>query len=115
MIRTTCAALLLMAATPALAEGPGPYAVDGVSPDGEHYTGTATLSQTGKGMWSISWIVGKNRYVGYGVGDGHVLAISYSGGGQSGVASYVATPDGSYSGVWAMKDGQPGTERLIPR
>ena len=45
----------------------------------------------------------KYRYTGYGVGEGHVLAISYSGGGQSGVAGYAAAADGSYSRVWAME------------
>lgn len=108
---------LLLAAGPALAEGPGRYAVQGTNPGGEgRYGGTATLSQTGRNTWSIAWRVGSDSYSGYGVGDGRVLAFSYVGGGSAGVVSYVANADGSYSGLWTTANGRnAGTERLIPQ
>ena len=109
-------ATLLLLATPALAEGPGRYAVQGTNPGGNgSYTGTATLSQTGKNTWAMTWRVGRDSYTGYGVGDGRVIAIAYAGGGMTGVVSYVAAADGSYSGLWATaKNRAAGTETLTP-
>ena len=115
MSRAACALMLL--AAPAFAEGPGRYAVQGTNPNGSGgYRGVATLSQTGKGTWSMSWRVGNDSYSGYGVGDGRVLAIAYNGGGNSGVVSYVANADGSYSGLWTTSGGRSaGTEQLTPQ
>ncbi len=114
-MRTLIAMLLLTA--PALAEGPGRYAVQGTNPGGSgSYTGAATISQTGRNTWSIAWRVGGDNYSGYGVGDGRVLAFSYIGGGTAGVVSYIANSDGSYSGLWTTSNGRSaGTENLFPQ
>ena len=117
MFRLATIAVLVGLSGPALAEGAGTYAVQGANPGGEGaYKGTATLAQTGKGTWSMTWRVANDTYSGYGVGDGKVLAIAYTGGGGSGVVSYVANPDGSYSGIWTTAQGRSaGLETLTPR
>ena len=108
---------MVLVAGPALAEGPGRYAVEGTNPGGQgRYTGSATLLQTGTGTWSMTWRVGGEGYRGYGVGNGQVIAIAYSGSGGTGVVSYTANADGSYSGLWTTANGRSaGTERLIPQ
>lgn len=107
---------VVLAAAPALAEGPGRYAVSGAGPNGhDPYKGTATLSRSGEGTWSIRWKIGKDAYTGTGVGDGRVLAISFSGAGTRGTILFNANPDGSYAGVWAYTSGRGlGTESLVP-
>lgn len=105
-----------VASDSAWAAGPGRYAVQGTNPDGSSYTGTASLAQAGNGVWTLNWNVGDTPYNGFGIGDGNVLAFSYTSGGSSGVVMYTAQPDGSYAGVWAPRGARAtGTEMLRPR
>ena len=100
----------------ARAEGPGRYAVQGTNPDGSRYAGTASLVQAGRGVWTLNWNVAGTAYSGFGIGDGNVLAFSYTSGGSSGVVMYTARPDGSYAGVWAPRGARAtGTEVLLPQ
>ena len=114
---TILVATAALAAAPALAEGPGRYAVTGAGPAGhDPYKGTATLSKTGEGTWSIRWQIGKDAYSGAGVGDGRVIAASFKGAGTSGTILFTANPDGSYGGLWAYATGHAlGTETLVPQ
>lgn len=108
---------LALAATPALAKGPGKYAVKGTNAgDKSDYSGTATLTKTGENTWRLVSVIGSDKFEGYGIGDDDIIAVTYSGGGNTAVALYVAQADGSYSGVWAFKgDTKVSIETLSPK
>lgn len=108
---------LALAATPALAKGPGKYAVKGTNAgDKSDYSGTATLTKTGENTWRLVSVIGSDKFEGYGIGDDDIIAVTYSGGGNTAVALYVVQADGSYSGVWAFKgDTKVSIETLTPK
>jgi hypothetical protein len=92
-MRTSIKAVMLagiLVAGPALANGPGRYGVEGKSPDGNSYEGSASLAQTGDGTWRISWAIGSEKYEGYAIGDKEVLSVMFTSSGRSGVALYVS-------------------------
>ncbi len=114
---TALAAALVLAGAPAMAKGPGKYTVKGTnSADKSTYTGTATITKTGEDSYRIVSVIGDDKFDGYAIGDDDLLAVTFSGGGNSSVALYVAQPDGSYNAVWAFKgDKKVSTETLTPR
>ncbi|MCA0450859.1 MAG: hypothetical protein LCH62_13985, partial [Proteobacteria bacterium] len=83
--------------------GPGNYVVagkDGTSGGG--YTGTATLTQTSDSTWRIVWRIGGQVWNGFGIGDGKIVALNFSGHGRTGVMLLVAKDDDSgYQAAWA--------------
>ena len=92
----------LLAIEPAQARGPGNYAVKGKEAAGGGYSGSASLTQTGQNTWSIVWRIGAQTWRGYGIGDGKIVALNFSGNGQTGVMLIVAKEDGSgYDAAWA--------------
>jgi hypothetical protein len=97
-------AIGVMALAPAFARGPGTYAVTGKAGSaGGGYTGTSSLTQTSKETWSIVWKIGGQTWTGYGIGDGKVIALNFTGNGQSGVMLLVAKDDGSgYEAAWSF-------------
>lgn len=105
--RTLGACALLAASlvviAPALARGPGNYAVKGKEgASGGGYTGASSLTQTGENTWRIVWKIGSQTWNGYGIGDGKIIALNFSGNGQSGVMLLVAKDDNSgYDAAWA--------------
>lgn len=102
---------LLVLALPAWAAGPGEYTAQG-----DNYRGTVAITQTGKGTWRFNWVIGNERYEGYGVGNSNVIAVSYTSRSGSGTALYVANRSGGYDGIWAGRnDRSVAAEVLTPR
>ena len=85
------------------ARGPGNYAVQGKEgTSGGGYTGSASLTQTGAETWRIVWRIGSQTWTGFGIGNGQVVALNFTGNGNSGVMLLVAKDDGSgYNAAWA--------------
>lgn len=93
----------LVVVAPALARGAGTYAVKGKEgASGGGYSGASSLTQTGENTWRIVWKIGNQTWNGYGIGDGKIIALNFSGNGQSGVMLLVAKDDNSgYDAAWA--------------
>ncbi|WP_029004931.1 hypothetical protein [Azorhizobium doebereinerae] len=108
---------LVGAVSPALAKGPGKYEVKGTnSEDKSSYSGTATITKTGKDSWRVLSVIDGDKFDGYGIGDEDIIAVTFSGNGSTGVALYVGQDDGSYKGIWAFKgDSKISTEVLVPK
>lgn len=104
--------LCLLSSGPALAADPtGRYSVAGTNPDGAgRYQGTVEVTRTGE-TYRVVWNVGGQRYVGTGIGNDGLLAVSYQSGRVTGIAVY-AEKGGSWSGPWTSAGGSTtGTER----
>lgn len=107
------------ASVPAMAAGPGVYSVKGNNGHSDaDYSGTLTIVQTSKDTFKLTWIIGNERYEGFGVGDEHVLAVSFTTDGASGTALIVEDDEneGGYNSIWAFK-GQTklGVEVITPK
>lgn len=104
------AAALLWSVVAAFAADPlGAYDVQGTSPDGSHYSGTATVNKTGQ-TYKVIWLIGSDTYTGTAIGDKDFLAISYVSGSDSGLALYGAD-GGNWKGIWTYAGGTAiGTE-----
>lgn len=117
-MRAAFAALALscLLATPALAQRSGTYAVEGAGADGSRYQGTAQLQATGPKTWSMTWRVAGDTSTGTGLLESGLLVIGYLSNRETGVAIYAVQPDGSLLGMFTQgKDGEVGSERLLPR
>jgi hypothetical protein len=101
----------------AMAEGPGRYTITGANTkDKTNYQGTATITKTGNSIWHIVEVIGADTIEGFGIGDGKVIAASYSTDTGTTLALYTANSDGSYTGVWAGEDDKDiNTETLKPQ
>jgi hypothetical protein len=98
------AAALLWGITTAFAADPvGTYEVQGTSPDGSTYSGTATVTQTGQ-TYKVVWEIGDEKYNGTAIGNKDFLAISYTSGNSSGLALY-GEDGGNWKGVWTYAGG----------
>jgi hypothetical protein len=63
----------------ATAEGAGRYTVTGTNnKDKANYQGTATISKIGNSTWHIVEIIADDTLEGFGIGDGKVIAATYS-------------------------------------
>jgi hypothetical protein len=103
------AALLWTVATAFAADPLGTYDVQGTSPDGSKYTGTATVTRTGQ-TYKVVWEIGGDKYTGTAIGDKDFLAISYVSGSETGLALYGAD-GGNWKGIWTYAGGTTmGTE-----
>ncbi|CAN1561920.1 hypothetical protein MCEMSEM23_02710 [Rhabdaerophilaceae bacterium] len=103
LITALALSLALVFTSPALARGPGSYAVKGKEGGSSStYSGSATLTKIGTDTWRIAWRIGGQTWNGFGIGDGKFIALNFSGNGQSGVMLLVAKDGGSgYEAVWA--------------
>ena len=110
------AALMLFAASAALANPVGRYTVSGTNPgSGSSYSGQVAVTKTGD-TYRIVWNVGGQSYTGTGIGSDDFLAVSYRSGNETGLALYGRRPDGSWHGIWTYAGGnQVGTDRWTPR
>ena len=98
----------------ALADPVGSYRVEGKGPDGGIYKGTATVEATGE-TYRMVWLIGKDKFVGTGVGNDEFFAVSYKSGANTGIAVYGKEGD-SWIGVWTYFGGTSiGAEKLTPR
>ena len=105
---------LALIAGPALADPSGSYTVDGKSPDGSTYKGTATISKTGD-TYKVVWSIGSDKFIGTGVGDDSFLAVGYKSGSDTGIAIY-SREDKDWKGIWTYQGGTAlGSERLVPK
>jgi hypothetical protein len=101
----------------AMAEGPGRYTVTGTNTkDKTNYEGTATITKIGNSTWHIIEIIADETLEGFGIGDGKVIAATYSTDAGTTVALYIANSDGTYTGIWAAEDDKDiNTETLKPQ
>jgi hypothetical protein len=98
----------------ALANPVGRYDVDGKSPDGSTYSGVATIEPTGQ-TFVVTWLIGKDKFVGTAVGNDEFFAVAYRSGSSTGVAVY-GREGNDWIGVWTFTGGrQAGVERLTRR
>ncbi|MEJ1158279.1 hypothetical protein [Prosthecomicrobium sp. N25] len=103
-----------LAASPVLADPVGRYDVEGKSPDGSTYSGTATIERTGE-SFRVTWLIGKDKFVGTAVGNDDFFAVAYRSGNSTGIAAYGREGD-DWIGVWTYTGGrQIGAERLSRR
>ncbi|HTV38586.1 MAG TPA: hypothetical protein VMF12_19310 [Xanthobacteraceae bacterium] len=97
-------AILLCGVAAAFAADPlGTYNVEGKSPDGSTYEGTATVTRTGD-TFKVVWEIGNDKYIGTAIGNKDFLAVSYTSGNESGLALYGAD-GGNWKGVWTYAGG----------
>jgi hypothetical protein len=108
------AAALLWSVTIAFAADPtGTYDVQGTSPDGSTYSGTATISQTGQ-TFKVIWTIGSDKYTGTAIGNKDFLAVSYTSGSETGLALYGAD-GGNWKGVWTYAGGTKIGSEILKR
>ena len=96
----------------------GKYAVEGVNPAGETYTGVAEVAVAKGGKLEITWRIGKRTTVGTGRLAAGVLTVEYEGAvaDREGKALYQVRPRGVLSGRWHTKGVKgAGRETLTPR
>ncbi len=106
--RAAVAVLALALAAPAFAQSiSGIYRAEGRNPDGSAYRGTATISETGKGV-TVNWVVGSQSYSGQGTRNGDIIAVDW---GDQYPVIYVRMPSGELHGTWS---NGTALERLIP-
>jgi hypothetical protein len=98
----------------AIAQVIGRYNVEGQSPSGSTYAGTATIEKTGD-TYRVVWTIDGTRFVGTGIGSDEGIAISYRSGSDTGIALLGKEPRG-YGLVWTYMGGTDlGTERWTRR
>lgn len=98
------AALLILATETAQADLIGHYKVSGVGPDGSSYSGDVAVEMTGN-TFHVVRVIGRQRYVGTGLGDKNVLAVTYHTGNGTLLALYVQDDTGRWVGTWTYADG----------
>lgn len=112
------AALALALAMPAQAQRQGAYDVEGRGGDGQAYSGTAMLENTGRNTWRVTWQVGPDTAQGVGllIPEGPLFVVGYvMVGREIGVVAYAVEPDGRLRGTWAQgQGGSVGHETLTP-
>lgn len=108
LVAAMLAGFLAIAVLPADARGPGQYAVQGkATASSAAYSGTASLTQTGAETWRVVWKIGNETWNGFGIGNGQIIAMNFSGQGRTGVILLVAKENGSgYDAAWAFTGTQ---------
>jgi hypothetical protein len=97
-----CVAVVLTG-TAALADPVGKYDVEGKNPSGSTYSGTVSVEKTGE-TFKVTWNVGGTKYIGTGIGNDEFIAVSYTSGGESGLALFGEQGD-EWKGVWTYAGG----------
>jgi hypothetical protein len=88
----------------------GHYRIDGMSPSGGRYSGTAVIGRTGN-RYVVHWNIASQIFSGYGTVSGNTLTVTWWGTGTSGVVAYTLHSGGVLQSAWA--EGK-GTETLFP-
>jgi hypothetical protein len=103
--------LLHLGAGAALADPVGHYDVSGQNPGGgSTYSGSVVVERTGD-TYRVTWTIGRQRFVGTGIGSADFIAVSYRSGNAIGLAMY-STEGPDWKGIWAYENGnRVGTER----
>lgn len=107
------AALIALGSTAALADPVGRYAVEGKTPEGAPYTGTATVEKTGE-TYRVVWVVGRDKLTGTAVGNDEFFAVTYRSGNDTGVAVYGRDGD-DWAGIWTYSGGKAVGAELLKR
>jgi hypothetical protein len=104
------AVVLTLSVSAVLADPVGKYDVEGTNPgNGQSYSGTVTVTQTGQ-TYQVIWQIAGAKYVGTGIGNKDFIAVSYRSGNNTGLALY-GSDGGNWTGVWAYSGGkQMGAE-----
>ena len=92
----------------------GHYAVEGTSPNGSTYTGTADITQTSDTDCRIAWHYDGSESNGICMVSGNVFAGAYPSGDNTGLLIYHLAADGTLSGMWTEGSWAVGTETLTP-
>jgi hypothetical protein len=111
LVSTLSALALVVTINAALADPVGKYDVEGTNPgNGQSYSGTVTVTQTGQ-TYQVIWQIAGAKYVGTGIGNKDFIAVSYKAGSDNtGLALYGPQGD-DWIGVWTYAGGkQMGTE-----
>jgi hypothetical protein len=85
----------------------GRYRVSGRTPNGDPYSGTASIVSR-SGQYVVDWNVGSSNYRGSGTLASNVLTVDW---GNSTPVIYALNADGTLSGLWSAGEGE---ETLIP-
>jgi|SRR5579871_2164720 len=104
-----CLAVILTG-TAALADPVGKYTVAGTNPGGgSSYSGTVTVTKTGD-TYKVTWNIAGTQYNGTGIGNDEFIAVSYTSGGNTGLA-LLSEQDDEWKGIWTYAGGTKiGTE-----
>ena len=92
------------------------YAVHGKNANGTSYSGVADIEILSDTTFSIDWkIKGSGDSHGFGMRMNNTVSATYMLAGQPGLIIYKTAPDGSFSGIWAIRGGNGnGSETLTP-
>ena len=103
---SAAAALFVLSTVLATAGSPeGRYRVIGSNPgNAAKYSGTVNVERTGD-TYRVTWDIGRQTFVGTGIGSDKGLAVSYRSGSQTGLAIYAPQGDG-WEGVWTYTGGK---------
>jgi hypothetical protein len=83
----------------------GRYTLTGSNPGGNgRYSGTVTVERTGD-TFRVTWDIGRQTFVGTGIGSDKGFTVTYRSGNQTGLAIYGSKGDG-WEGVWTYTEGQ---------
>jgi len=97
--------LLVLSTLLAFADPVGRYTVTGSNPGNNgRYSGTVTVERTGD-TFRVTWDIGRQTFVGTGIGNEKGFAVTYRSGNQTGLAIYGSKGDG-WEGVWTYTGGE---------
>jgi hypothetical protein len=93
-------ALATLTLATAVAEPVGRFKVIGTNPGdpNSRYSGTVVVTRTGE-TYRVIWQIQGQQYEGTGIGNKEFIAVSYTAGGQSGLAMYGASGN-TWRGIW---------------
>jgi len=93
----------------------GRYRVVGSNPANQtKYAGMVTVERTGE-TFRVTWRIGKQVFVGTGIGGDNGFAVAYRSGNRTGIAIYVAKGV-DWKGLWTYAGGRAiGAEAWIRR
>ncbi len=84
----------------------GDYILEGTSPDGTKYNGTAGVTQGG-GRFLVTWMIAGQTLTGTGTLSGKILTVNRKdSGAKHGVVVYALGPDGMLKGTWGSGKGK---------
>jgi hypothetical protein len=115
LVCMACCGLVLVLPVQAIAADKaditGKFTVEGTTPDGNAYQGTAEITKKGD-TYQINWTIGVNEtYEGVGILEGDTFAVSFSSGGVSGVVAYRVEKGPKLVGKWAVQGGDGKVQR----
>jgi hypothetical protein len=109
-------ALLLVAPPLAAQDIGGLYLVEGLTLEGQAYTGEAEIALTSEVTCEIAWRIGEQDSFGICMRMGDAFAVAHETDGVIGLAIYAVMPDGTLAGTWTIAGIEAvGKEVLTPQ